>query len=372
MLTRRSFAARFGAIAAGSRLLPEMAYAQRAAVAVSGLPKDMVWLNANENPAGPPAVSLAAMQQVLPASGRYHYQEFREIYAAIAHSEELSPEQIVTGCGSSEVLHTSVDVFTSPSRPLISVAPAYEGPIELARTLGRPVVLTKLREDYTADVRKLAEEAGKAGGGLIYICNPNNPTSAITTAKDVDWLVSNLPAKTTLLVDEAYIHFGESPELKTALPYVRQGKDVIVTRTFSKIYGMAGLRAGFAAAKPEIIARLTPLRMNVISIVSARAVTAALADRQNILAERYRSLTRTRRDLCAWLRERNVKFIEPQANFIMIDVGRSAREFIDTMPRMGVAPGRPFPPLDHMLRVSIGTDQDMAKFREVFWKVYKG
>jgi histidinol-phosphate aminotransferase len=368
MLTRRSFAA----LAAGARLLPEIAYAQRAAVNLSGLPQDMVWLNANENPAGPPAVSIAAMQQVLPTSGRYHYQEFREIYTTIARSEDLAPEQIVTGCGSSEVLHTSVDAFTSSSRPIISVAPAYELPIELARALGRPVVLTKLREDYTADVRKLAEEADKAHGGLIYVCNPNNPTSAITTAKDMDWLVSNLPANTILLVDEAYIHFGESPELQTALPYVRKGKDVIVARTFSKIYGMAGLRVGFAAAKPELIERLSPLRINVISIVSARAVTAALANREAILRERRTSLARTRRELCTWLRERGVKYIEPHANFVMIDVGRNAREFINTMPRMGVAPGRPFPPLDHMLRVSIGTDAEMAKFREVFWKVYKG
>ena len=371
MLTRRNFATRFGIAAAAARLLPEMAYAQRAAVNVSDLPKDMVWLNANENPAGPPAVSIAAMQQVLPTSGRYHYQEFRDIYATIARSEELSPEQIVTGCGSSEVLHTSVETFTSATRPLISVSPAYEGPIELARTLGRPVILTKLREDYTADVHKLAEEADKAHGGLIYVCNPNNPTSAITTAKEIDWLVANLPANTTLLVDEAYIHFGESPDLKTALPYVRQGKDVIVTRTYSKIYGMAGLRVGFAAARPDIIERLTPLRMNVISIVSARAVTAALGDQQNILRERRTALARTRRELCAWLRERNVKFIEPHANFMMIDVGRHAREFIDKMPSLGVAPGRPFPPLDNLLRVTIGTDPEMAKFREVFWKVYK-
>jgi len=372
MLTRRSFAARAGFAAAAARLLPEMAYAQRAAVNAADLPKDMVWLNANENPAGPPQVSLAAMREVLPTSGRYHYQEFRDIYATIARSEELSPEQIITGCGSSEVLHTSVDLLTSATRPLISVAPAYEGPIELARALGRPVVLTKLREDYTADVQKLADEAGKARGGLIYICNPNNPTSAMTTAKDVDWLVGNLPANTTLLVDEAYLHFGESPELKTALPYVRQGKDVIVTRTYSKIYGMAGLRVGFAAARPDIIERLMPLRMNVIPIVSARAVVAALGDQQTILRERRASLAHTRRELCDWLRESKVNFIEPHANFIMIDVGRNAREFINTMPRMGVAPGRPFPPLDNMLRVTIGTDQEMAKFREVFWKVYKG
>ncbi|MBZ5726583.1 MAG: aminotransferase class I/II-fold pyridoxal phosphate-dependent enzyme [Acidobacteriia bacterium] len=372
MLSRRGFVARLPLAAAAVRMLPEMAWAQRAAVNMSDLPKDMVWLNANENPAGPPPVSLEAMREALPASGRYHYNDMGGVYAAMAKSEELSPEQIVTGSGSSEVLHTAVDAFTSATRPLISVTPAYEGPIELARALGRPVVLTKLREDYTADVKRMAEEAGKAHGGLIYLCNPNNPTSAAVRSKDVDWLVNNLPANSTLLVDEAYIHFVETPDVQSALPYVRQGKEVIVARTFSKIYGMAGLRVGFAAAKPEIIARLAPLRMNVISYVSARAVVAALGDQQGILHGRKASLARTRRELCAWLREREVRYIEPHANFIMIDTGRNAREFINTMPRLGVAPGRPFPPLDNMLRVSIGTDADMAKFREVFWKVYKG
>lgn len=376
MLTRRGFAARLGMAAAATWLMPEMALAQRAAINLTDLnltdlPKDVVWLNANENPAGPPDVSLAAMRKVLPTSGRYHYQEFRDIYAAIARSEDLAPDQIVIGSGSSEVLHTSVDVFTSPTSPLISVAPAYEMPIELARTLGRPVVLTKLREDYTTDVHKLAEEAEKAGGGLIYVCNPNNPTSAITTAKEIDWLMSNLPANTTLLVDEAYIQFGDTPDLKTALPYVRQGKDVIVTRTYSKIYGMAGLRVGFAAAKPAIIQRLRQLQIHVVSIVGARAVTAALQEQNRILTERKATLAKTRRDLCNWMRDSKVKFIEPHANFVMIDCGRSAREFIMKMPTLGVVPGRPFPPLENMLRVTIGTDSEMAKFREVFWKLYK-
>jgi len=371
MLTRRGFAVRLGLGAAAVRALPEMAYAQRAVVNAGALPKDMVWLNANENPLGPPPAALAAMREVLPTSNRYHYQEFRDIYTAIAKSEELQPEQLLVGAGSSEGLHLVVDTYTSPTRPLISVAPAYEGPIEAARTLGRPVILTKLREDYTADVRKIAEEADKAGGGLIYLCNPNNPTSAVTGRKDIEWLVSNLPKNTTLMVDEAYIHFGESPELETALPYVRQGKDVIVTRTYSKIYGMAGLRVGFVAARPETIEKLAPLRLNVISIVSARAVVAALGDQQNLLRERHALLAHTRRELCGWLTERNLKYIPAQANFIMIDCGRNAREFINTMPTMGVAVGRPFPPLDNMLRVTIGTDVEMAKFREVFWKVYK-
>jgi histidinol-phosphate aminotransferase len=369
MLTRRTFA---GAALVAARLMPEMAYAQRAAVTGGALPKDMVWLNANEYPGGPPATSLAAMRDAIPGSGRYHYQEFGEIYTTIAKSEDLAREQVVAGCGSSEVLHTAVDVFTSATKPLISVTPAYEMPIELARELGRPVVLSKLRADYTADVKALAEEAVKAKGGLIYLCNPNNPTAAMVKSADIDWLVANLPPNTVLLVDEAYIHFSESPDMKSALPHVRQGKDVIVTRTFSKIYGMAGLRVGFAAAKPELIRKMRPLQINVIPIISAKAVVAALANKENLLRERRASLGKTRGELCAWLKERGVKYIEPHANFMMIDCGRPARELIGAMPRLGVAPGRPFPPLDNHMRVTIGTDAEMAKFREVFWKVYKG
>jgi histidinol-phosphate aminotransferase len=363
---------RLGAGAAALRMLPEMAYAQRAAVSAASMAKDMVWLNANENPAGIPKAALAAMNDTLPGAWRYHYQEFRDIYAAIAKSEDLPPEQVMVGSGSTEALHIAVDSLTSATRPLIATTPTYEGPVELARALGRPVVLTKPRADYTANVRAMVEEAGKARGGLIYICNPNNPTSTITKRDDLDWLVENLPANTTLLVDEAYIHFGESPDLASALPYVRRGKDVIVTRTFSKIYGMAGMRVGFAAAKADWVAKMAPLRMNVVSIVSAKGVVAALADRQNILPGRQASMGKTRRELCGWLKDRKVGFIEPHANFLMIDCGRDAREFISAMPKLGVAPGRPFPPLDNMLRVTIGTDAEMAKFRDVFWKVYKG
>jgi len=361
-----------GAAAAAARVLPEAAYAQRAAVRGVVIPQDMVWLNANENPAGPPDCSLDAMRAVMTNSGRYHYNEFGGIYSAIAKSEGLTADQIVAGAGSSEVLHIAVDLFTSPTKPLITVEPAYEAPRDVARTLGRPVILTKLRESYTADIGKLIEEADKAHGGLIYLCNPNNPTSAVTTAEEIDWVVKNLPPNTMLLVDEAYLHYTERPDVKSAIPYVQQGKNVIVTRTFSKIYGMAGLRVGFAAARPDIIEQMTRLSLNVISIVSARAVVAALADREKLLPARKSSLAKTRGALTAWLHERNVNFIEPNANFLMIDVGRDAHEFITKMPAMGVAVGRPFPPLDNMLRVTIGTDADMAKFREVFWKVYKG
>src|SRR5437867_3827047 len=271
MLTRRGFAG-IGAAAFTGRMLPEMAYAQRAAVG-GRLPKDIVWLNANENPDGPPRSSIEAMIKVLPEGGRYHYQEFGDFYATVARSEDLAPEQILVGSGSSEILHAAVDAFTTSSRPLITVVPTYEGPIDVANDLGHKVVRVPLvAPAYVPDVRKLISEAEQAGGGLIYLCNPNNPTSSVTPKADLAWMIANLPRNTVALIDEAYLHFGEAPELESAMGYVRQGKNVIVARTFSKIYGMAGLRAGFGCASPELIAKMAPFRNNVISIVTARAV----------------------------------------------------------------------------------------------------
>jgi histidinol-phosphate aminotransferase len=368
VLTRRVFTAA-GALAAG-RMLPEMAYAQRAAIRMDNLPKDMVWLNANENPLGPPKAALQAMTEALPTTGRYHYQEYRDFYAAVARSQGLAPEQVLLGAGSSEVLHAAVDAFTSPSLPLIAIAPTYEGPIDVARAHGREIVRVPLTESYAADVKKLIEAADKSKGGLIYLCNPNNPTGSVTSRQDIDWLVANLPRNSVALIDEAYIDFGETPALESALKHVKQGSNVVVTRTFSKIYGMAGLRAGYACGPAELIARMAPYRNNVISYLAVRAVLAALAYTQSFLPQRRTAILKTRRELVEWLRERGLSSIESHANFMMIDLKRDAKPVIYAMPPKGVAVGRPFPPMDNFLRVSIGTDEDMKKFREVFWSVY--
>lgn len=369
-LTRRDLAYRFGLAAASAGLLPEMVFAQRALGGLSGdLPKDMVWLNANENPAGPPASAIAAMTRALPNAGRYHYQEFRDFYAELARTEGVSLEQILVGAGSSEILHNAVDAFTSSTLPLIVMAPTYELPGAIARGHGRRVISVPLTDGYYADVKKLASEAEKAGGGLIYICNPNNPTSAVTPKQDIQWLVANVPANTVVLIDEAYIHFAETPQMESAMKYVRDGKNVVVAKTFSKIYGMAGLRAGYGCAKPELLSRMAAFQNNVISYVTVQAVLAAVAESRTLVAERKNKLARTRRELCGWLRDKGFKYVDPQANFVMIDVRRDVREVTPAMARAGVAVGRPFPPLNQLLRVSIGTDQEMAKFRDAFGSV---
>lgn len=352
-------------IAAG---LTEAAFAQRAKL--SGVaPADTVWINGNEFPEGPPQASVDAMAQIIGGSNRYHYQEFPAFYAKLAANEGLTADQILVGAGSSEPLHAAVETFTSPTIPLIIPMPTYEAAPELTKYKGHPVIETPLNSKMAPDVRRLAAEADKAGGGLIYIVNPNNPTSTITTSDDMAWLVANLPKNTYVLVDEAYLHYATSPEVSSAFQYVKEGKNVIVTRTFSKIYGMAGLRVGYIAGRPDLIAKMEPYRNNVISIVSVRAVSAALDLGPKLLEERKAKIVRTRTELCEWMTQKNIKFIPPQANFVMIETGRDAKDVQTAMLAKGVAIGRRFPPLTTMIRVSIGTDAEMDKFRRVFTEV---
>ncbi len=368
MTSRRLFAAQLAAMGAGIAASPEVILAQRA-LSLQNWSSDTVWLNANENPEGPPPAALEAMQRIALQTWRYHFPAFRDFYANVARSEQLAPEQIVVGAGSTEVLNLAVLIFTSPSRPLITADPTFEAPAEIASALGRPCIPVPLTPAYAADVKRMVEEAERAGGGLIYLCNPNNPTSSMTPREDLAWMVANLPRNTVALIDEAYLHFVDSYESESALRWVREDREVIVTRTFSKIYGMAGLRVGFACGRPDLVGRLRPFRNSVISILSARAVEAALAGAPKTIAQRRARLTRIRGELCEWLDKRKLRYIKPYANFIMIEVGPNVRQIAAALARKDIAVGRPFPPLNTMMRVTIGAERDMARFQEAFAEV---
>jgi histidinol-phosphate aminotransferase len=369
-LTRRALARDLGAFAAAFALGGEALYAQRRGVRGRN-PNDLVLLNANENPEGPPQVSIDAMSRILARTGRYHDEDMEQLSADLARGEGLQPEQVLVGCGSSEILHCAVDAFVSPGRPLITSSPSYELPVDMASAQGHPVVKLAMTQDYGADVRKMVEAADRAKGGLIYVVNPNNPTASITPKADIAWLCSNLPVNTVALVDEAYIHFSKSPQLASAIPFVKQNKNVLVTRTFSKIYGMAGLRVGHGFAPAELINKMAVFRNNTISLTGVFAAKAAYAASASLVPERLAKYGRIRADLLQWLDGHRIGFIPPHANFVMIDVKRNVRGVIGEMLDRGVAVGRPFPPLDNMLRVTIGSDADMAAFKREFAKVMK-
>ena len=369
MITRRRFACDVGAVAVlGGTCVGELFFANRSRP--DDVPRqDVTWLDANENPAGPPPSALSAIMNSAAAVARYHFDELAPFNEGIATSEGLAPEQVLPGTGSAEVINMAIWAFTT-SRPLITATPTYEFPIELAHTLGRKVIEVPLSESWHFPVGKLAEEATKAQGGLIYVCNPNNPTSSCTPHKDLRWLANNLPSNTILLVDEAYIHYVADSETESAIRFVQDKCNVVVTRTFSKIYGMAGARVGFGCAEEDLIRELKRFRSNVIPILGLRAATAAIGERLTLVPSRRANVARIRQQLCEWLLQRNVGYIEPHANFIMIDIGRDARSFGAEMFRRGVAVGRPFASLSQMLRVTIGSEQEMMRFRDVFWGVY--
>jgi histidinol-phosphate aminotransferase len=363
MMSRRQFGAVSLAGAAS-----EIAFAQHAAVQGTA-PADTVWLNANENPEGPPPEAKEAISRAITEAGRYNHRAFPALHEALASLAGVATDQVMPGAGSTEVLHCVLDAFTSASKPLITAWPTWEMARDVVEAAGRRVVKVQLTKQWSADVERMAHEAKQAGGGVIHLGNPNNPTSSVTPKSELRWLAEHLPPSTVLLVDEAYIQFANPAEVESAVTYVREGRSVIATRTFSKLYGMAGVRVGFGCGRDDLLKQMQPFRNNVISILGARAAMAAAQLGDEFVAARRAARNRVRAEVCAWLDRGGFRYIQPHGNFVLIDIRRGVQEIIPRMLAEGVAVGRRFDALDTWMRVAIGTEAEMQKFRAAFQKV---
>src|SRR5271165_419323 len=197
------------------------------------------------------ASAREAIAAIIPQGGRYSDYLTDDLVKTLAELEGLKVEQIRVYPGSSEPLHHTVAAFTSPQRSYVTADPGYEAGMFAARAIGAKVVKVPLTKTYAHDVRAMLAAAPDAG--VFYVCTPNNPTGTLTSHSDIEYLVENKPKDSVVLVDEAYVHFSDA---SSALDLVKAGKDVIVLRTFSKLYGMAGLRCGFAIARPDLVRRL--------------------------------------------------------------------------------------------------------------------
>jgi histidinol-phosphate aminotransferase len=362
MMSRRRFGELSLAIAA-----PEIAFAQHAAVP-GAVPTDTVWLNANENPEGPPPEAKEAIARAISEAGRYNHRAFPALHEALAHLAGVETGQVMPGAGSTEVLHCALDAFTSPTKPLITAWPTWEMARDVVEAGGRRVVKVPLTKQWSADVERMAHEA-KQAGGVIHLGNPNNPTSSVTPKSELRWLAEHLPPSTVLLVDEAYIQFANPAEVESAVAYVREGRSVIATRTFSKLYGMAGVRVGFGCGREDLLKQMQAFRNNVISILGARAAIAAGQLGDEFVRTRRATRNRIRAELCGWLDRKGLRYIPPQANFVLIDIQSNIQDIIPRMLPEGVAVGRRFDSLDTWMRVAIGTETEMEKFRAAFQKV---
>ena len=368
MISRRGFMGTVSALAV-TPLLSESALAQAARANMAAT--QPVWLDSNENPAGPPRAAIDAVIRSAPDAWRYAFEQQMDLAGAIAAREKLTPAQIVPGVGSGDVIAAAICAFTSASLPMITASPSYDIVVSFARRLGRKVVEIPLTREWAYPVRELAAATEKSGGGFIYLCNPNNPTSSLTSREDIHWLSTHLPANTVLFVDEAYLEFVDPARIDSAVRHVRDGLPVVVSRTFSKIFGMAGLRMGYGCAGAEHAAAINNFLTNVVPYPTIHAVNAVLPEIGAMVGVRRLANQQVRDELCAWLRDRDVGFIEPHANFVMIDVRRDAGQFGKEMHDRGIAVGRPFPPLNNYLRVTIGTADNMRRFRKEFESVYR-
>ncbi|MBV9404468.1 MAG: aminotransferase class I/II-fold pyridoxal phosphate-dependent enzyme, partial [Acidobacteriaceae bacterium] len=268
--------------------------------------------------------------------------------------------------GSSAPLHQAVLAFCSKDRPFVKADPGYEAGEYAAKCVGAKAINVPLRKPaYDHDVKAMLAAAPNAG--LYYICNPNNPTGTVTSRADIEYLLANKPQGSVVMIDEAYIHFS-----KSATPCVdlaTQDKDVVILRTFSKLYGMAGLRAGAAIARPDLLQRLCQFSAGAMPVTAVFAAIASLKD-QTLVTDRRKYMTDTRENTFNWLASKNVEFIPSETNCFMINVKRSGKDFYKDMARQNVYIGRAWPVWPTWIRVSVGTPSEMAKFQSAFAKCY--
>lgn len=365
---RRGFSRRqFGRIAtllsAGAALpfYGESALAQLSAI--KNIPPDGVRLNANENPLGPAPEAIEAIQQMLHTTGRYAYgltEEFRE---TLANQEGLRVEQVQPFAGSSAPLTQSVLAFTSPTRSFVIADPGYEAGERAARFIGAKVVRVPLTSSYAHDVKAMA--AADSQAGIIYLCNPNNPTGSATPDADIDWLADNLPEGTILLLDEAYTHIAGTP-LRSDL--VRSGKNVVILRTFSKIYGMAGLRAGAALGKPEHLEKITQFSSGALPTPAMAAAIASLKS-PDLVPSRRKRIAELRGDVLSFLDQHGFRYVPSVSNKFMVDVRKPGQQVIEALWQEKVFIGRVWPSWPTHVRVSIGTAEEMDRFKHAFLQV---
>jgi histidinol-phosphate aminotransferase len=365
--SRREFSAAFSkslALAFAAPALPSLLDARYS----NAIPEGVILLNFNENPYGPSPKAAAALAACTAIAARYPDQASAELTAEIAKKYGLTRENVALGCGSTEILRAADVTFLAPGKNVVVADPTFEAVLDYARAMHSNAVKVPLTSDYRHDLPKMAA-ACTSKTGVLYICNPNNPTGTIVTRDEMAACIQAVPPTTLILVDEAYNDFATDPRYASAVEFIPKYPNVLVARTFSKIYGMAGMRLGYAIGAKEQMARISAelLQDNCNAAVVA-AGHASLNDEQNILSCRDR-LIASRTWLCDGLTHDGRAFIPSHANFVMLDMGSGVQPFIDQFKARKIIVGRRFPSMPNFLRITIGTQPEMEAFLQALRQV---
>lgn len=335
-------------------------------------------LSSNENPLGPGKAALDAIVSKFPEAGRYPFNSSpadSALVSTIATKFKVKPENIVLGAGSQEILKSAMRAFTSPTRGLVTALPTFENNTNYARRHQIPLTEITVDSAFRLDIEPMIAAASKGGAGLVFFNNPNNPTATVHGAKAVTDMVARIrkaSPDTVILIDEAYHEYVTDPSYQSAVPLALETPNVFVARTFSKAYGMAGMRIGYAIGRADTVRKLAALKMPYnVSVFGVAAAIASLNDQKHIDEERARN-TRVRAFTVKAFGDLGCQAADSQGNFIFVDVHRPAREFRDACVKQGIRVGRNFPPFEKShVRVSIGTMDEMQKAVAVFRTVLK-
>ena len=328
-------------------------------------------LSSNENPFGPSEKALEAMTYAFKYSMRYGYPD-NDVQRRIADAHDVPRDHTLMGAGSGEILDVVGLTWLAHDKKVVGVEPSYGSVYSHATGIDAETLLLPLEADYRQNIERMVDVTNRNARdvGFVYLCNPNNPTGVTVTADEISYLLDNIPEDIPVLIDEAYHHFVEDPAYEESLKYVREGRRVVIARTFSKIYGMAAMRIGFAIAPPDMIQEMRPYSTGSVNALARWGAVASMEDQpaaERMLVHNKRLREQTISDL----ESLGYECIPSQTNFFMVNLRQTVAPIRQAFRQRGVAVGRDFPPMLDHLRVSIGTEDEMGRFMNAFEDIMK-
>jgi histidinol-phosphate aminotransferase len=368
-ITRRNLLRNVAAGTVATAALPslaDLAFSELIPASRASAPGGPIILSRNENAYGPSQKVISSMQEAVGFANRYPDPAVSALHERIAKSHSIMPEQLVLGCGSGEILNIAAAAFLGPGKKLITGLPTFESIGRAAKTLSAEAAEVPLTKSYSHDLEAMLARAD-ASTGLIYICNPNNPTGSLTPRKDLEEFIRKLPATTAVLLDEAYHHFvGATPDYASFIDKPMNDERVIVARTFSKVFGLAGIRVGYAVGAPEKMKSLAARRLQEgLNAVGARAALVAYDDVEYVQMSEKRNAA-DRQEFFNQAKARKVQGIDSYTNFAMLQTRRPALDVIAHFRKNNIEIARLFPSMSTFVRVSFGTPPEMKEF----WRVW--
>jgi histidinol-phosphate aminotransferase len=366
--TRRQFGKSISAMLAGAYFSPKLVQGVAGGRLKGFSRADAILINSNENPYGPSPHAVAAITGSEAVACRYPDDLYNKAIHAIADLHQVDTENVALGCGSTEILRVCDAAFVGPDKQLVVAEPTFEAVTYYAEVSRASAIKVPLTSDFRHDLPAMARAAA-SGVGLVYVCNPNNPTATINTRNEFTEFLSQVPPSTYVLVDEAYFHFVEDPRYTTVIDMIPQHPNLIVTRTFSKVYGMAGMRLGYAIAQKETVEAMQ--RELLFDNGNAAVLSAAVAslDDPDIVPMNKKRLNDTRKWVTSELTKSGYRVIPSQANFFMVDTGNDVAPVIEAFHQQKIIVGRKFPSMANWLRVSVGKPEEMQKFLAAFREI---